>query len=181
MKKRSIDRERTVVANDQAAKIAEPSKGTLHCPASSVATQDAAVLGRRAMTVRTMRCDQQDASFSQPRSQRIPVIPFVGDHPQRFLSRPPRMMSPPYVDRRQRRLREPDFRRGRRTKVVPQRNSAAVESPRVGRPSLDSAGRRSLAGSAGEISAPFDHHHPLRPLAPLGFPDFGAPFLAGAV
>jgi hypothetical protein len=25
-----------------------------------------------------------------------------------------------------------------------------------------------------------DHHHPLRPLAPLGFPDSTAPFLAGA-
>jgi hypothetical protein len=25
-----------------------------------------------------------------------------------------------------------------------------------------------------------DHHHPLRPLAPLGFADFAAPFLAGA-
>ena len=151
MKERPINRERTVVAHNQAAKIAEPSKGAFHRPASSVAAQHAAILGRCAMTVRTMRCDQQDASSSQPRSQRITVIAFVGNHPQRFLSRPPRMMSPSYVDRGERRLREPDFRRGRRTKVVPQRNSAAV-----------------------------DHHHPLRPLAPFGFSDFGAPFLAGA-
>ena len=44
-----------------------------------------------------------------------------------------------------------DFRRGCRTKVVSQRNTRAV-----------------------------DHHHPLRPLAPLGFSDSVAPFFAGA-
>src|SRR5580693_3457625 len=54
-------------------------------------------------------------------------------------------------DRRERRLRELDFRRGCRVKVVSQRNTAAV-----------------------------DHHHPLRPLAPLGFADSKAPFFAGA-
>jgi len=46
---------------------------------------------------------------------------------------------------------ERDFRGGRRAKVVSQRNTFAV-----------------------------DHHHPLRALAPLGFPDCVAPFLAGA-
>jgi len=60
-------------------------------------------------------------------------------------------MSPPYADRRERRFREPDLRRGCRVKVVSQRKTRAV-----------------------------DHHHPLRPLAPLGFPDSTAPFLAGA-
>jgi hypothetical protein len=44
-----------------------------------------------------------------------------------------------------------DLRRGRRVKVVSQRNTLAV-----------------------------DHHHPLRPLAPLGFSDSTAPFFAGA-
>jgi hypothetical protein len=29
-------------------------------------------------------------------------------------------------------------------------------------------------------AAAVDHHHPLRPLAPLGFPDSTAPFFAGA-
>src|SRR5271157_5416739 len=60
-------------------------------------------------------------------------------------------MTPCYADRRQRRLREFDFRRGCRVKVVSQRKTAAV-----------------------------DHHHPLRPLAPLGFSDCAAPFFAGA-
>jgi hypothetical protein len=54
-------------------------------------------------------------------------------------------------DRGERFLRKSDFRRGRRVQVLSQRNTRAV-----------------------------DHHHPLRPLAPLGFADFVAPFLAGA-
>src|ERR1700681_4078240 len=60
-------------------------------------------------------------------------------------------MTSPYPDRRQRRFRECDFPRGCRVKGVSQRKTAAV-----------------------------DHHHPLRPLAPLGFSDSAAPFFAGA-
>ena len=78
-------------------------------------------------------------------SQRIAVVRFVGDHPQRFLSWTARLMTPSYPDRRERRFREPDFRRGCRVKVVSQRKTAAVE-----------------------------HHHPLRPLAPLGAPEHRA-------
>src|SRR5712691_8451353 len=79
------------------------------------------------------------------------ALGFVGDHPQRFLPRTARAMPSAYADRPERRLREPDFRRGGRVKVVSQRNTLAV-----------------------------DHHHPLRPLAPLGFSDSVAPFFAGA-
>jgi hypothetical protein len=60
-------------------------------------------------------------------------------------------MTPPYPDRRERRFREGDFPRGCRVKGVSQRNTAAV-----------------------------DHHHPLRPFAPLGFSDSAAPFFARA-
>jgi len=68
-----------------------------------------------------------------------------------FLPGTPSLMPPPYPDRRQRRLDEIDLRRGGRVKVVSQRKTLAV-----------------------------DHHHPLRPLAPLGFADSRAPFLARA-
>src|SRR6516164_1448764 len=63
----------------------------------------------------------------------------------------PRLMSSTHADRRERLLGESHFRRGGRVKGVSQRKTAAV-----------------------------DHHHPLRPLAPLGFSDFSAPFFAGA-
>ena len=151
MKERPVDVERTVIAHDESAKVSQPSECALDRPAPSVAPQHTPVLRRRAIAVRAMRCDQQDAPPLQPLAQCVAVIALVGDHPQRFLPGPPRMMPPAYADRCERGLREPDFRRGRRTKVVPQRNSAAV-----------------------------DHHHPLRALAPLGFSDFRAPFFAGA-
>jgi hypothetical protein len=151
MKERPVDLERTVIAHHQSPEVSQPSECALDRPAPSVAPEDAPVLRRRAMAVRAMRRDQQDAPPPKSPAQRVTVVAFVGDHPQRFLARTARMMPPTYADGRERPLRELDLRRGRRTKVVPQRNSAAV-----------------------------DHHHPLRPLAPLGFSDFGTPFLAGA-
>src|SRR6202521_4690811 len=98
-----------------------------------------------------MRYDQFDTPLPQAFAQRIAVIGFVGDYPHRLLPRSARVMTPPYPDRRERRFRERDFPRGRRVKVVSQRNTAAV-----------------------------DHHHPLRPLAPLGFSRPAPPFFAGA-
>jgi len=151
MKERSVDLERTVITHDESAEVSQPGEGALDRPVPSVAPQNASILRRCAMAVRAMRRDQQDAPSPQARSQRIAVVTFVGNHPQRLLPRSARAMPSAYTDSRKRRLREPDLRRGRRTKVVPQRNSAAV-----------------------------DHHHPLRPLAPLGFSDFRAPFFAGA-
>src|SRR5574337_2181339 len=62
-----------------------------------------------------------------------------------------RLLPTSYPDRLQGRFDEFDLRRGSRVKVVSQRNTRAV-----------------------------DHHHPLCPLAPLGFSHSGAPFFAGA-
>ena len=140
-----------VVADNQAAEIPQPGDRSLDHPTPLVAPKNAAILWRCPAAVQTEGRDQHDAPPSEPLSQSVTVIALVGNDPQRFLPGTPRAMPPAYADRRERRLREPDFRRGRRTKVVRQRNSAAV-----------------------------DHHHPLRALAPLGFSDFGAPFLAGA-
>src|SRR5579883_2993205 len=151
MKERPVDRQRAVIAHHQSPEVAQPGERPFHGPAPSVTAQDATILRWRAVTIRAMRRNQQDAPPAQPRSQCVTVVAFISNHAQRLLSRTLGAMPSAYLDRRQRRLREPDFRRGRRTKVVPQRNSAAV-----------------------------DHHHPLRPLASLGFADFEAPFLAGA-
>jgi len=98
-----------------------------------------------------MRRNQLDPALRQPLSQRVTVITTIGDQAQRFLPRPPRLGSAAYADRRERRFCEPRFVRGCRTKVLSQRKTLAV-----------------------------DHHHPLRALAPLGFSDSSAPFLAGA-
>ncbi len=151
MKERLVDREQTVIAHDQAAEVAEPGDGALDRPAPPVAPQCATVLRRGTNTILLVRANQFDAPVPQAKAQRIAVVGFVGDHAHRLLPRPAGSMPPSHPDRCQGLLRELDFRRGRRVKVVSQRKTLAV-----------------------------DHHHPLRPLAPLGFPDSAAPFFAGA-
>src|SRR5712664_2693881 len=151
MKERAIYRERAVVAHHQAAEVSEPGVGAFDDPATAVPPQRSAILRRRFLAVGAMRRDQFDSAPRQPLAQRIAVVGFVGDHPHRLLPGTPSTMTPAYADRRERRFREPDFRRGCRVKVLSQRKTAAV-----------------------------DHHHPLRPLAPLGFSDSAAPFFAGA-
>jgi len=151
MKERAIDCERTVVAHNQAPEVSQPGVGAFHDPSPSVAPQRSAILGCGPNAIPLVRTDQFDTPLPQAFPQRIAVVRFIGDHPHRLLPRTARAMAPSYPDGRQRRFREPDFRRGCRVKVVSQRKTAAV-----------------------------DHHHPLRPLAPLGFSDSAAPFFAGA-
>src|SRR5438128_10278075 len=151
MKECAVNRERAVIANHQMPEVAEPREGALDFPAPAVAPQRSSVLGRRLASIPTMRRDQFDPALRQPRSQAGTVVPVIGGEAERFVSRPPRVGSATYADGRERRFRELRFVRGCRTKVLSQRKTLAV-----------------------------DHHHPLRALAPLGFSDASAPFLAGA-
>src|SRR6266571_4757733 len=88
MKERPVDLQRTVIAHNEPTKVAQPSERALDRPAPFVAPEDASILRRRAMAVRAMRCDQQDAPPPQPSPQCVAVIALVGDHPQRLLTRP---------------------------------------------------------------------------------------------
>jgi hypothetical protein len=151
MKECAVNRERAVIANNQMAEIAEPSEGALDFPSSSIASQRSPVLGHRFASIPAMWRDQFDSARRQPLPQRVTVVTTIRDQTQRFLPRPPRVGSAAHADRRERCFREPRFVWGCRTKVVSQRKTLAV-----------------------------DHHHPLRALAPLGFSDSSAPFLAGA-
>src|SRR5580704_3882882 len=151
MKERAIDCKRAVIGHDQAPEVSQPGVGAFHNPSPPVAPQCSTILRRGPNAISLVRTDQFDPPLLQALPQRIAVVRFISDHSHRLLSRTARMMTPLYADRREGRLREPDFRRGCRVKVVSQRKTAAV-----------------------------DHHHPLRPLAPLGFSDSAPPFLAGA-
>jgi len=146
-----VDGERSIIAHDESPEVAEPSDAALHDPALLVASQHAPVLGRGSVAVRAVRGNQDHAASVQSLAQRITVVALVGDHPRGLLSWVPAAVPSPDSDRLERFFRQPDFRRGSRVKSDSQRNTAAV-----------------------------DHHHPLRPLAPLGFADGGAPFFAGA-
>src|SRR5260370_21116465 len=151
MKECAVNRERAVIANHQMPEVAEPREGPLDFPAPWGAPQRSSVLGHRFASIPAMRRDQFDPALSQPLSQRVTVVTTIGDQAERFLPRPPGMGSAAYADRRERRFRKLRFLRGCRTKVLSPRETLAV-----------------------------DHHHPLRALAPLGFSDSSAPFLAGA-
>jgi len=151
MKERAINRERTVVAHHQATEVSQPRVGALDDPAPFVTPKRTAILRCRSNAIPFVRADQFNPAVPQPSAQRIAVVRFVSDHTHRLLPGTARTMAPTYADRREGRFCEPDFRRGCRVKVLSQRNTAAV-----------------------------DHHHPLRPLAPLGFSDSAAPFFAGA-
>src|ERR1700756_4503775 len=135
MKESFIDGDRAIVANDQSAKVAEPGESALYLPATPVSTQRSAILRARLAAIPAMRCNQLNSSRRQPRPQRIAIIGAIGNHPLHFLSWSAAAMSPSHADRRERLFGEPDFVRGRRVKLVSQRNTLAV-----------------------------DHHHPLRTL-----------------
>jgi hypothetical protein len=151
MKERLVDGQRAIIAHDEPAEVAEPGEGAFHGPASPVTPQRSAVLRRRLATILAMWDDQLNAAPGQSLPQRVAVVAAVRNDAGGLLPRPAGPMAPPYADRRERRLRQPDLRRGRSVKEVSQRKTRAV-----------------------------DHHHPLRPLAPLGLPDSAAPFFVGA-
>ena len=151
MKERLVNGKRTIVAHDESAEVAKPCEGTFHGPPTLIAAQRSTILGRGLAPVLTMRGDQLDTACRQLLPQWIAVVPAVGNEANRLLPRPAGSMPSPYLDRRECCFDELDLRGGRRVKVVSQRKTLAV-----------------------------DHHHPLRPLAPLGLADPGAPFFAGA-
>src|SRR6516162_3506509 len=126
MKKGTIDRERTVVAYNQASEVSQPGMSAFHDPSPLVTSQDSSVLGGRTDAIPLVRADQFDSALPQALPQRIAVVGFVGNHAHRLLPRTARVMAASYPDRRERRLREFDFRRGCRVKVVSQRKTAAV-------------------------------------------------------
>jgi hypothetical protein len=151
MKERLVDVKRPIMAHDESAEVAEPCEGALHGPPTFIAAQRSTILGGRLAPVLTMRGDQLDTACRQLLPQWIAVVGAVGNEANRLLPRPAGSMPSPYTDARERRCDELDLRRGGRVKVVSQRKTLAV-----------------------------DHHHPLRPLAPLGLADPAAPFFAGA-
>ena len=96
------------------------------------------------------RDNQIDPALPHPLPQRTAVIPLVRNYPLRLLLGTTSAL-PGNPDALQRLFRERDFRRGRRYNPDAERYPLAV-----------------------------DHNHPLRTLAPLGFPHSSAPPLAGA-
>ena len=87
MKKSTIDRERTIVAHDQASEVSQPGIGTFHDPSPLVTSQDSSVLGGRPHAIPLVRTDQFNSALPQALPQRIAIVGFVGNHAHRLLPR----------------------------------------------------------------------------------------------
>lgn len=109
-----------------------------------------AAIGRDWKSILFRGNDQFDPPLRQPVPERSAEISLVRNHPLRLLFGTATTRAG-NSDRTQRFFRERDFRRGRRYNADAERYPLAV-----------------------------DHNHPLRALAPLGFPHSVAPPLAGA-
>src|SRR6202171_2047073 len=116
MKEPLVDREGAVVAHDQVSDVPQPRVGALDDPAPFVPPKRAAILRCRPNAISLVRTDQFDPALPQPLSQWIAIVRFVSSSPHRLLPRPPGVITPPCPVRRERRFREPDFRRGCRVK-----------------------------------------------------------------
>jgi len=127
MKEGTVDSARAIIANDQAPEIPQPADGALDDPSPPAPPQRQAILCCGANAIALVWTDQFDAATPQPLSQWIAIVSFVGNHSHRLLARPTRAMSAAYADRRERRFRKPNFRRGCRVKLVSQRNTLAVD------------------------------------------------------
>lgn len=136
--------------DQQTSEAAEPGERALHDPTTTITAQMAPVFVWSHRSVFPIRHDQRDPTGGQARAQRVTVVAAVGDDPRRLLARTAGRSSR-HGDGVQRRFEERDFRRGGRGDMYSQRKTLAV-----------------------------DHHHALRTLAALGFPDVRAPFFAGA-
>lgn len=150
MKKRIVHHNIMIPTNHQAAIISQPSKRSLHFPATLITSHLATIVIFLFLIVAPVRANQFHTTLCQSLSKRVAVIGLVRDNPLRFFSRASSAF-PRHRNLVYRFFEQRDFRRGRRVQVVSQRNTLAV-----------------------------DHHHPLRTFAPFGLSDAFPPFFAGA-
>jgi len=73
MKKSTIDRQRAVVAHNQASKVSQPGISAFHDPSPLVTSQGSSVLGGRTDAIPLVRADQFDSALPQALPQRIAV------------------------------------------------------------------------------------------------------------
>jgi hypothetical protein len=150
MKEARIHSKQALIADYQPAEIAHPGEGSFDFPPVLITFPDFWRLLSALFPMAPIRDQQANALAAQPGSQFIRVIRLVGNQ----ALGPAPGAAPTLAgdfDGCQGGFRQSYFCGRCRGNGASQRNTLAV-----------------------------DHHHPLRALAPPGFPDSGAPFLAGA-
>jgi len=77
-----------LVANQKSAELAQPGVGSLHDPAALVSPHLPPIVIALSLVVLAVGRDQLDGPFLQPLTQRIGIIPRIGDYAPRLLPRP---------------------------------------------------------------------------------------------
>jgi hypothetical protein len=150
MEETSIGRGQPLIAHDEAAEMAEPGEGPFNDPPPPIPPQLTPILMGGPLMVAAGRDNRLDAAPGQAGTQRVAVIPSIGDQSLRPFAGASWLARAPNGDGVERPFEEGDFRRGSRLQVCSQRSTRAI-----------------------------DQNHPLCALAAFRLADFGPPFLAG--
>jgi hypothetical protein len=150
MKECAINRERMIVSDSQSSKATNPGEGSFNFVSSSVSLTCDLLEDLLVLPVLAVGGNESDSPFTKTLPERIAVISLVCDESL-------------------------GTRFGTALSTVV--NSDVVQSFFYKR-DLSRRGRVDMASKWNTLTV--DHHHPLRSLAFLGFPDCKAPFFAGA-
>jgi len=150
MKEGVINDNITIPADNQSAIISQPRESPLDFIAAFIPSHLAAIIIFLLFVHASVWANHINAPLPQPLTKAVAVVTFIGNEASGIFSGSPPAFTS-HTDIVQRFFEQLDFRGGRTVQVVSQRNTLAV-----------------------------DHHHPLRALAPFGWPDAFAPFFAGA-
>ena len=150
MEETGIDGDQPLIAYDEAPKMPQPGKRPLDNPPPSIPPQLPPILRGRMLVVAARRDDRLNTAPRQPGTERVAVIPPIGDQPFGALAGPPGFTRPPDGDRVEGFLEERDLCRGSRLQVCSHRSTRAI-----------------------------DQNHPLCALTTLGRANFRPPFFAG--
>jgi len=150
MKECLVNRNLSFPADDQSTEVLQPCKCPLDRPSSPVTPQFTAILIFLFLVIFPIRADQINPSLGQSFTQRIAVVSFVGDNPNRFFPGTTASFSR-HRNLLNGRLQQFHLTRRGRIEMSTERDSLAI-----------------------------DHHHPLRTLSAFGLSDTLAPFFADA-
>jgi hypothetical protein len=150
MEKAQIHSNQALVTNNQSAEIAQPGESPFDFPSMLVALRDFGRLFPARFTISAVRNQEANPFASQSGAQFVRVISLISDEAFGPASGAAPTLAGDF-NGLQSLFCQLYFRGRCRGNGASQRNTLAV-----------------------------DHHHPLRALAPPGFPDRGAPFFAGA-
>jgi len=138
------------ISDYESSKISNPGKRSFYNPTSFISSQFSSILKLWFLTITTMRSDKINTSPFEIYTKWITVIGFISNQTLRSFFRSTRSVAS-YLNCLKGLVNQFHFRGRCRGKGASHRNTLAV-----------------------------CHHHPLRSLALLGFPDTEPPFLAGA-